>query len=89
MITCPCNVDLLTPHLYIMKLRFTEVYSIFFVFLHQSIYCGYSSERVPTVYVLTEKENMTLFHLKIIVFTAVNKFHNIMHVRVFIKVRHQ
>ena len=28
MLTCPCNENLLTPHFYIVKLRFTEVYII-------------------------------------------------------------
>ena len=29
MITCPCNVDPLTPHFYKVKMGFTEVYIIF------------------------------------------------------------
>ena len=29
MLTCPCNVDPLTPHFYIVKLGFTGVYIIF------------------------------------------------------------
>ena len=33
MITCPCNVHPLTPHLYIVKLWFTGVYTIFLCFL--------------------------------------------------------
>ena len=41
--TCPCNDDPLTPHFYIVKLGFTGVY-IFFLFLLQSIDCGYSLE---------------------------------------------
>ena len=41
--TSPCNEDLLTPHFYIVKLGFTEVY-ILFLFLFQNIDCGYSLE---------------------------------------------
>ena len=32
-ITCPCNVDPLTPHFYIVKLGFTGVYIIFLFLL--------------------------------------------------------
>ena len=31
MITCPCNVDLLTPRFYIVKLKFTA--QVYFIFL--------------------------------------------------------
>ena len=30
--TCPCNVDPVTPHLYIVKLGFTGVYIFFLIF---------------------------------------------------------
>ena len=43
MLICPCNVHPLTPHFYIVKLGFTGVY-IIFLFLLQSIDCGYSLE---------------------------------------------
>ena len=43
MLTCPCNVDPLTPHFYIVKVGFTGVY-IIFLFLLRNIYCGYSLE---------------------------------------------
>ena len=43
-ITCPCNVDPLTPHFYVVKLGFTGVYIIFFFFLLYNIYHGYSLE---------------------------------------------
>ena len=33
MLTCPCNVDPLTAHFYIEKLRFTGVYIIFLILL--------------------------------------------------------
>ena len=33
MLTCPCNVDPLTFHFYIVKFGFTEVYTIFLLFL--------------------------------------------------------
>ena len=41
--TSPFNEDPLTPHFYIVKLRFTGVY-IFFLFLLQNIDRGYSLE---------------------------------------------
>ena len=41
--TCPCNIYLLEPHFYIVKLGFTGVY-LFFLFLLQNIDCGYSLE---------------------------------------------
>ena len=43
MLTCPCNVHLITPHLYIVKLGFTGVYIIFLLLL-LNIDCGYSLE---------------------------------------------
>ena len=51
--TCPCNEDPLTPHFYIVKLGFTGVYIIFFIFalkdrlwviFAQNIDCGYTLE---------------------------------------------
>ena len=41
--TCPCNVYLLKPHVYVIKLGKTGVY-LFFLFLIQNIDCGYSLE---------------------------------------------
>ena len=41
--TCPCNVNPLEPHFYIIKMGFAEVY-LFFLFLLQNIDCGYSLE---------------------------------------------
>ena len=32
MLTCPCNVDPLTPHFYIVKPGFTVVYIFFLIF---------------------------------------------------------
>ena len=43
MLTCPCNVHTLTPHIYIVKLGFTGVY-IIFLFLLQNMDCGNSLE---------------------------------------------
>ena len=42
--TCLYNVDSLKPHFYIVKLEFTGVYIIFFLFLLKNIDCGYSLE---------------------------------------------
>ena len=59
--TSPCNKDPLTPHFYIVKLGFTGACIIFFILL-LNIDCGYSLERVPTIYVLTKnKKNITIF----------------------------
>ena len=41
--TYPCNVYPLEPHFYIAKLGYAGLY-LFFLFLLQSIYCGYSLE---------------------------------------------
>ena len=41
--TCPCNEYPLKPHFYIVKLGYAGVY-LFFLFLLQSIDCGYSLE---------------------------------------------
>ena len=41
--TSPCNVYPLEPHFYIAKLGYTGVH-LFFLFLLQNIYCGYSLE---------------------------------------------
>ena len=41
--TCLYNFDPLKPHFYIVKLGFTGVYIIFFLFLLKNIDCGYSS----------------------------------------------
>ena len=38
------NFDTLEPHFYIVKLWFTGIYIIFFLFLLQNINCGYSLE---------------------------------------------
>ena len=43
MLACPCNVDPLAPHFYIVKLGFTELYIIFLIFA-EKIDCGYALE---------------------------------------------
>ena len=69
----------LSPHFYIVKLGFTRVY-IFLIFaLKHRLW-------VPTIYVLSKnKKKITIFHLKIIIITAV-KNHCILHGRVFVMV---
>ena len=42
--TCLYNVDPLKPHFYIVKLGFSEVYIIFFLFSLENIDCGYPLE---------------------------------------------
>ena len=62
MITCPCNVDPLTPHYFKVKLGFTGVYMIFLIF---------ALKREPTIHVLSKsKKNITFFPPKIVIFTA-------------------
>ena len=62
--TCLYNVYSLTPHFYIVKLGLQE-YSFFLIFAE-------AVQRVPTINVLSKnKKNITFFHLKIIIFTAV------------------
>ena len=69
--TCPCNAHTLTPHFYIVQLGFYRGIH-FFLFLLKNIDCGYSLERVLTIYVLSKNmKNITIFHLKIIIFTTV------------------
>ena len=63
--TCLHNFNLQKSHFYIVKLGFTGVYIIFFLFLIKNIDCGYSLEpprRVPTIYDLSRNmENIRLF----------------------------
>ena len=80
--TSQCNEDPLTPHLYIIKLGFTGVYIIFLILL-QNIDCGYSLE-LPhwggsnvyprSMFWAKIRKNITIFYLKIIIFTAVKYF---------------
>ena len=70
MISCPSNVDPLTPRFYIVKLRFTGVY-IFLIFA-----------RKHRLWVLVK--TASIFYLKIIIFTAV-KYCSILHGRVCVK----
>ena len=80
-ITGPCDLYPLAPHFYIVKLGFAGVY-IIFLFLLQNIDCGCALEPHLCFEKKLEK-NITIFHLKIIVFTAV-KYYSIIHRRVFV-----
>ena len=74
--TSPCIEQPLTPHFYIVKLRFTGVY-IFFLFLLQNI-----------INVLSKnKKNIIIFHLKIIIFSAM-KYRCILHGHVCVMIYH-
>ena len=69
MLTCPYNVDPLTSHFYTVNMGFTGVYVCLIFALKHRLRQFYS---VPTIYVLSKnKKNITIFHLKIIIFTAV------------------
>ena len=48
--TYRCNIYRLIPHFYIVKLGYAGVYQFL-----QNIDCGYSLERVPTIYVVSNK----------------------------------
>ena len=80
--TCPCIVHPLTPHFYIVELGFTGVYIIFLILaLKQRLLV-----RVTSTHNLCfeqKKKKITIFHLKIILFTAV-KYCRIKHRRVCI-----
>ena len=65
------NFDPLKPHFYIVKLGFTGVDIIFLISAH-NIDCGYSLERVPTIYVFEQKyENYQNFYLNFFHFLVV------------------
>ena len=68
MLTCPCNVDRLTPHFCIIKTGFTGVY-IIFLFLLLNIIIMW----VLTIDILSKRieKIITFFHLKIIIYTAI------------------
>ena len=67
--TSPCNEHPHTPHFYIVKLGFTGI-NIIFLFLLYKL-CNVLSKN---------EKNITCFHLKIIIFTAV-KYCCILHGR--------
>ena len=84
MITCPCDSHPLTPHFYIVKLGFTGVYIFFLIFAPK--HRLWVRVRVPTIYVWSKnKNNIKIFHLKIIIFTAV-KYCSILHGHVCVMV---
>ena len=60
----------LTPHLYIVKLGFTEGIHYFLIFaLKHRLWVRLNRLSVSTIYVLSKnKKNITFFHLKIIIF---------------------
>ena len=91
MLTCPCNVDPLSPHVHIVKLGFTVVKHYFLIFA-QNIDRGYTLEpaslrrflHVPTNYLQSKsKKNIKFFNLKVTIFTAV-KYCSILHWRVIL-----
>ena len=76
-ITCLCDLYTFAPHFYIVKEGFTRVY-IFLIFALKHRLC------VPMIYVLSKnKKNITIFHLKIIIFTAM-KNRRILHRHVIV-----
>ena len=78
--TCACNVYSLTPHFYIVKLGFAG-YTFFLIFaLKHRLWVLV----VPRINVLSKnKKNITIFHLRIIVFRDVKNC-SILHGRVFV-----
>ena len=81
--TCLCNVHPLTPHFYIVKLRFTGV-NIIFALKHRLWVLVRTASRAPTINVLSKnKKNITFCHLKITIFTVM-KYRRILHVHVFV-----
>ena len=81
--TSPCNEHTLTPHFYIVKLGFTGVAIHFFL-----IFALKHRLWVLTIYALSKnKKNITIFHLKISIFTAVEN-RSMLHGRVFVMEPH-
>ena len=82
--TSPCNEDPLTSHFYIVKLGLTGVY-MFFLFLLQNldhwVLVRTASTCTHDLCFEQKKENITIFHTKIIIFTMV-KYCSILHRRV-------
>ena len=77
-ITCPCNEDPFTPHFYIVKLGFTGVLFFLIFALNHRLWVLVRTASL-TIYVLGKnKKYTTIFHLKIIIFTAV-KYCSILH----------
>ena len=95
MLTCPCNVYLLTPHFYIVKLGFTKGIHYFLIFALKHILWILVRTvslrrflRVPTINVLSKnKKNITFFHLKILIFTAL-KTRSVLHGHDFVMQRY-
>ena len=76
---CIYNFDLLKPHFYVVKLGFTGVYIVFFLFLLKNIDCGYSleppyrggSNEYPQSMFRAEIWKMSeFFYLKIFIFSS-------------------
>ena len=65
MLTCPCNVDPLTPHFYIVKLGFTWIYIIFALKHRLWVLVKTASMKmfldVPTIYVLSKNKKTIHF----------------------------
>ena len=80
MITRPCKLHLLTHHFYIVKLGLTRVYIFFIVFLK---HLSWVLVRTAINILSKNKKNITIFHLKIIIFTAV-KYYSILYGRVIL-----
>ena len=58
MLTCPCNVDPLTLHFYIVKVGFTGLYIFFLIFAFKHSSC------VPTIYVFSKmRKNISFFFI--------------------------
>ena len=92
MITSPCNVYPLAPHFYII-VKLTRVFRGIYFFLifalkHRSLVLVRTASVLTctTIYVLSKnKKNIAIFHLKIIIFTAV-KYYSILYGRVFVMI---
>ena len=82
MLTCPCNVDPLTPHFHIVKLGCTGVY-IFSYFCSETYIEAVLTCTHNLCFEQKKRKNITNFHLKIMSFTAV-KISSILYRRVFV-----
>ena len=71
------NFDPLKPHFYIVKLGFTRVYIIFFLFLLKNIDCGYSLELPPNLCCEQKYEKISEFLSEIFFFFFGGEIFNI------------
>ena len=82
MLTCPCNVDPLTPHFYIVKLGFTGVYIIFLFLLTGAVLmcthdlCFEHKKKNQLKFVIYNCKNRGILHRRVFVIPATHADRN-------------